>query len=108
MLKSRGPNKDPRGTPLIISCQELYDEPIFVLCLRREIVEINKSPTLSITYAFNLTIKRSCGIQSYDLDRSIKTVATIPFSSNSFCHDCNNLNMRVACYALFESRKGLP
>ena len=37
------------GTPLIISYQELYEEPIFVLCFRRERKSrINDSPILSI------------------------------------------------------------
>ena len=79
MLKSRGPSKDPYGTPRMIGLD-----------------------ILSISYPFNLAIKRSCGIQSYALDRSIKFVATIAFSSNSFCHDCSNLNNACCVLRTFQ------
>ena len=32
MLKSKGPNMDPWGTPNIISSHELYSEFIMVVC----------------------------------------------------------------------------
>ena len=34
MLNNNGPKIEPCGTPLIISYQSLYEEPIFVLCFR--------------------------------------------------------------------------
>ena len=34
IFKNKGPSKDPCGTPLITSCQELYDEPIFLPIIR--------------------------------------------------------------------------
>ena len=34
MLNNNGPKIEPWGTPLIISYQSLYEEPIFVLCFR--------------------------------------------------------------------------
>ena len=36
ILRSKGPKIEPWETPLIISYQELYEGPIFVLCLRGE------------------------------------------------------------------------
>ena len=32
MLNNNGPKIEPCGTPLTISYQSLYEEPIFVLC----------------------------------------------------------------------------
>ena len=34
MLNNNGPRTEPCGTPLTISYQSLYEEPIFVLCFR--------------------------------------------------------------------------
>ena len=34
MLKSKGPKTDPCGIPVVISYQELKEQPILVLCLR--------------------------------------------------------------------------
>ena len=34
MLKSKGPKIDPCGIPVIMSYQELKEQPILVLCLR--------------------------------------------------------------------------
>ena len=34
MLNNNGPKIQPCGTPLTISYQSLYEEPIFVLCFR--------------------------------------------------------------------------
>ena len=90
MLKIKSPSIDPCETCLIGST--------FSLCLRRErYSKIKRSPTLGIPHAFNLASKRSYGIQSYSLNKYIKTVATIPFSCNSFCHDCNNTVSCVLC-----------
>ena len=34
VLKRKGPMIDPCGTPVLISHDELKDEPIFILCFR--------------------------------------------------------------------------
>ena len=34
MLNNNGPKIEPCGTPLTISYQSLYEEPVFVLCFR--------------------------------------------------------------------------
>ena len=34
MLKSKGPKIDPSGIPVIMSYQELKEQPILVLCLQ--------------------------------------------------------------------------
>ena len=54
VLKSKGPKIEPWGTQLIISYQKLYEEPIFFLCLRREVIKNQWQSYLinSITFQF--------------------------------------------------------
>ena len=54
VLKSKGPKIEPWGTRLIISYQKLYEEPIFFLYLRREVIKNQWQSYLinSITFQF--------------------------------------------------------
>ena len=79
ILKSKGPKIEPWGTPLIISYQELYEEPISFFAHGEK---DNEESMRILSYQFHtipIWLSRSCGIQSCAFDISIKTVPTYTF-----------------------------
>ena len=87
MLKSRGPNTDPWGTPCTNSAQLLKLLFIFVLCYllgRLSFISLNQS--LLKPYAWSLTIRSSWFKVTKAVDKSINTAPPKPLSSKIFFH----------------------
>ena len=86
VLKSNGPRNDPWGTAKSISFQELYAEPVLVLCcLFFKELCINVNAEKLSPKACNFASKISCERQSKTIDKSLRSpINGFPLSAAGF------------------------
>ena len=97
MLNSRGPRTDPCGTPHVTSSQELYVEFILTCCFQDvRYSKISLRLSFPKSYASSFASRSSCDVQSKALERSMRTIPTIPLLSRLFQH-CSTSLIRACC-----------
>ena len=100
MLKRRGPNMEPCGTPIIVCIHELKIDSSFIpWCQFERWLLISLRLSWSKPSVYSLTIIKSLGRQSNALGRSISIVPATPDLSEQFCQ--LNKSSDEACCVLY-------